>query len=99
MKNAFLKLNRERRALWIMMIVGILFGGTAFAYKISEFIFTLNSPAAQGFADVPVTVYFFVAGGWLCLLVWCFTSGKFNDLEQAKYDVLRMEEEHERNGQ
>ena len=31
----------------------------------------------KGFADVPITVYFVVAAGWLCLLTWCFLSGKF----------------------
>ncbi len=89
-------MKREKRVLWIMMVVGILFSGAAFAYKVAEFLFTLNSPEAQGFADVPVTVYFFVAAGWLFLLFWCFTSGHFKNLEQAKYDMLRMEEAYER---
>lgn len=92
-------MKREKRALWIVMIVGILLSGAAFAYKVAEFLFTLNSPEAKGFADVPVTVYFFVAAGWLCLLFWSFTSGRLKNLEQAKYDMLRMEEEYERKGQ
>ncbi len=89
---------RSKRALWVSMIVGVVFGGTAFAYKIVEFMFTLSEPESRGFAEVPVTVYFFVAGGWLCLLAWCFATGQFNDLEQAKYDMLEMEEEYERHG-
>lgn len=90
--------RRQKRVLWVSMIVGVVFGGAAFAYKIVEFLFTLSSPEARGFAEVPVTVYFFVAAGWLCLLVWCFVSGQFEDLEQAKFDMLEMEEEYERRG-
>lgn len=90
--------RRQQRVLWISMIVGVVFGGAAFAYKIVEFLFTLSSPEARGFAEVPVTVYFFVAAGWLCLLVWCFVSGQFKNLEQAKFDMLEMEEEYERRG-
>ena len=90
--------RRRQRALWVSMIVGIVFGGAAFAYKIIEFLFTLSAPEAQGFAEVPVTVYFFVAGGWLCLLGWCFATGQFKNLEQAKFDMLDKEEEYERQG-
>jgi hypothetical protein len=90
--------KRSKRALWIAMVVGVVFGGAAFAYKIVEFLFTLSSPEARGFAEVPVTVYFFVAGGWLCLLAWCFASGQFKNLEQAKLDMLEMEEEYDRRG-
>lgn len=91
--------RRSKRILWISMVVGIVFGGAAFAYKIVEFLFTLSAPEARGFVEVPVTVYFFVAGGWLFLLVWCFASGKFKNLEQAKYDMLAMEAELEARGE
>ena len=72
--------RRGRILLWAAMVVGLLCAGVAFTYKIAEFIFTLSSNEVQGFADVPVTVYFVVAAGWLFLLVWCFLSGKFRDL-------------------
>src|SRR5690349_7208995 len=88
--------RRERLALWILMIVGLGLAGVAFVYKVAEFLFTLGSTEVQGFADVPVTVYFVVATGWLCLLVWCFLSGKFVDLERSKYEMLELEEEYER---
>jgi cbb3-type cytochrome oxidase subunit 3 len=91
--------RKGKRNLWIAMILGIFVAGVAFAYKIAEFLVTLNAPEAQGFADVPVTAYFFVAAGWLFLLVWCFRTGKFKNMEQAKYDMLRQEEEYERQGQ
>lgn len=88
----------ERVLLWVAMVGGIFAAGIAFVYKIAEFIFTLNSSSVQGFADVPVTIYFVVAAGWLLLLVWCFLSGKFTNVEEPKYEMLRMEEEYERRG-
>lgn len=88
----------EKILLWAAMVGGIFAAGVAFVYKIAEFIFTLNSSTVQGFADVPVTIYFVVASGWLFLLVWCFLSGKFTNVEEPKYEMLRMEEEYERRG-
>lgn len=73
--------------------------GIAFTYKIAEFLFTLQSEEVRGFAEVPVTVYFVVAAGWLCLLAWCFVTGKFKDMEQAKLDMLEQEAEYERRGE
>jgi hypothetical protein len=89
----------ERILLWAAMIGGVAVAGIAFVYKIAEFIFTLNSDSVQGFADVPVTIYFVVATGWLLLLVWCFLCGKFRDVVEAKYEMLRMEEAYERRGE
>jgi cbb3-type cytochrome oxidase subunit 3 len=91
--------RRSRVILWTCMIFGMVSAGTAFCYKVAEFIFTLNSNEVRGFADVPVTVYFVVATGWLCLLVWCFWTGKFKDVEESKYDMLRQEDDYERRGE
>jgi hypothetical protein len=89
----------ERILLWAAMVIGIFAAGAAFIYKIAEFIFTLNESSVQGFADVPVTIYFVVAAGWLSLLVWCFASGQFKNVEEPKYEMLRLEEEYERRGE
>jgi len=91
--------RQERVALWVAMIAGVGLAGVAFIYKIAEFIFTLNSNEVQGFADVPVTIYFVVAAGWLCLLVWCFVGGQFTNVEQSKFEMLEMEEAYERQGE
>ena len=91
--------KRERLILWAAMIGGIFAAGVAFVYKIAEFFFTLNGNEVKGFADVPVTVYFVVAAGWLCLLIWCFVTGKFTDIESAKFEMLEMEAEYERRGE
>lgn len=84
--------RRRRLLIRIASVLILLTSGTAFTYKIAEFIFTLTSDEVQGFAEVPVTVYFVVAGGWLCLLTWCFLTGKFKDMEEAKWDPIRSEE-------
>ncbi|MEZ4272619.1 MAG: hypothetical protein R3C68_14675 [Myxococcota bacterium] len=89
---------RERKLLWISMVIGLLFAGVAFCYKIAEFIYTMTSDDAKGFADVPITVYFVVASGWLFLLLWCFVTGKFTNHGRAKFEMLAQEEEYERLG-
>lgn len=89
----------ERILLWIGMIGGTIAAGVAFVYKIAEFIFTLNSNEVQGFADVPVTIYFVVAAGWLCLLVWSYASGQFTDVERPKVEMLELEEAYEQRGE
>jgi hypothetical protein len=99
MRNESHPARPERILLWAAMVIGIFAAGVAFIYKIAEFIFTLNESSVQGFADVPVTIYFVVAGGWLSLLVWCFVSGQFKNVEEPKYEMLRLEEEYERRGE
>ena len=91
--------RRSKIVLWTAMLVGITLAGLAFAYKVAEFIFTMSGNEVQGFADVPVTVYFIVAAGWLFLLVWCWRSGKFTDIERPKFEMLEMEAEYERRGE
>lgn len=91
--------RRGKILLWGSMIGGIVAAGVAFVYKLAEFIFTLNSNAVEGFADVPVTVYFVVATGWLVLLAWSYMTGKFKDIESSKWDMLRQEIEYERRGE
>lgn len=85
--------------LWIALIAGILGAGTAFTYKVAEFIYTIGSEEVKGFADVPVATYFFVAAGWLFLLVWSFRTGKFKDIESSKWEMLKQEAEYERRGE
>jgi hypothetical protein len=88
----------SRRLLIWTMVVGIALGGVTFAYKIAGFIYALTSPDFKGTFDVGILVYFTVSGGWLCLLVWCFLTGKFKQMEKNKYELLRQEEEYERQG-
>ncbi len=91
--------DRPARAIIIWsMVVGLVFSGLAFAYKIAEFMFTMTTPDFAGSFDVPIIVYFAIAAGWLSLLGWCFATNKFKDMERAKYDMLAQEDEYERLG-
>ncbi len=91
--------GRAKLILYTMMWIGVVLSGFAFVYKVTEFIFTLTSSEVPGFATVPVTVYFAVAGGWLALLVWSYLSGQFHNVEQAKLEMLEKEAEYERRGE
>src|SRR4051794_1940394 len=81
-----------RQVLWW----GIAIGAVCFAFKIYEFINTLDSPEAPGFAVVPVTTYFVVAAGYVLLFCWAFVTGQLDDLERPKMDLLKKEEELDR---
>lgn len=87
----------ERLFVWTIG-VGVLLAGAAFAYKIAGFIHVLTSRDFRGTFEVGITVYFAVSTGWLCLLAWCFATGRFARMERAKYDMLKQEEEYERRG-
>ena len=87
----------ERLFVWTIG-VGIALAGIAFAYKIAGFVHVLSSADFRGTFDVSIAVYFAVSLGWLCLLAWCFATGKFAKMERAKYDMLKQEEEYERRG-
>jgi hypothetical protein len=89
----------QRWLLYSCIALGLLVAGVAFCYKIAEFLFTLHSEEVRGFADVPVTVYFAVAAGWLALLIWSFLSGKLSESEQIKAEILEKEKEYERRGE
>jgi hypothetical protein len=91
--------RRAKIILYTTMWIGVVLAGFAFVYKVTEFIFTLTSSEVPGFATVPVTVYFAVAGGWLALLVWAYLSGQFTNVEHAKLEMLEQEAEYERRGE
>jgi hypothetical protein len=83
--------------LWVMG-AGVSLSGIAFAYKLASFIFAMTSDEHKGTFDVGIAVYLFVALGWFCLLAWCFMTGRFKDMERSSFELLRQEEEYERNG-
>jgi hypothetical protein len=91
------KKNAEKVLLWTLG-VGLVFSGIAFAFKIATFIWTLSSDDFRGTFDVGIVVYFFVSAGWMFLLVWAWTTGKFQEMERAKFEMLKQEEEYERLG-
>jgi len=87
-----------RRFLWIFSIVMVLTAGTAFVFKLVEFIHTatMKGPAAMGSFLIPVLNYLLVAAGFALLFLWAWFSGQFRDLEAPKYRMLEMQEQIDR---
>lgn len=90
-----MKLGRKAK---IGLAIGVAIAGASFAYKIVEFILTLDSPEAPGFAVVPVITYFIVALGYVLLFLWAFLEGQFAHMERPKDQLLRREADLERRG-
>ncbi len=79
---------------WVTItIVGILVAGSGFVFKLTEFIKIAQTRDAEGFALVPVTIYFCVTGGFLCLFIWNYMRGGFDNVEAPKYELLKRNEE------
>ena len=87
-----------RRFLWIFSIVMVLTAGTAFVFKLIEFIHTATQkgPAAMGSFLIPVLNYLMVAAGFALLFLWAYFSGQFRDIEAPKYRMLEMQDEIDR---
>jgi hypothetical protein len=83
---------RTRRVGRITLWVGCAVAALTFAYKIVEFVWTLDSPEAPGFAVVPVVTYFIVATGWVLLFAWAYLHGQFADMERPKTTLLERED-------
>lgn len=80
--------------IWVAVtIVGILAAGSGFIFKLTEFIKVAQTKDAEGFALVPVTIYFCVTAGFLCLFIWNYMRGGFDNVEAPKYDMLKRHEE------
>ena len=79
---------------WFAFLV-VIFAGLGFSYKLSQFIRTMVNKEVQGFALVPVTTYFVVGIGYLCLFVWSYLQGHYKDVEGPKYRLLEREAELE----
>lgn len=87
-----------RRFLWIFSIAMVLTAGTAFVFKLIEFIHTatMKGPTAMGSFLIPVLNYLLVAAGFALLFLRAWFSGQFRDLEAPKYRMLEMQEQIDR---
>ena len=87
-----------RLFLWIFSIAMVLTAGTAFVFKLIEFIHTATTQgsAAMGSFLIPVLNYLMVAAGFGLLFLWAYFSGQFRDLEAPKYRMLEMQAEIDR---
>jgi nitrogen fixation-related uncharacterized protein len=81
--------------LWIFGPAVILVAGTAFVFKLTEFILiaTSRGPEALGSFLIPVLNYLLVAAGFLCLFFWAYFNGQFSDVEAPKYRMLELQKE------
>ena len=81
--------------LWIFGPLVIVVAGTAFVFKLTEFIIvaTSKAPEALGSFLIPVLNYLLVAAGFLCLFFWAYFTGQFRDVEAPKYRMLEMQKE------
>ena len=87
---------KRGRVFWIWVCVvalGILVAGSGFVFKLTEFIKVAQNKEAESFAIVPVVTYFLVTGGFICLFIWNYLRGGFDNIEKPKYDMLERHEE------
>ena len=84
--------------LWIFGPTVIVVAGTAFIFKLTEFILvaTNEGPDAMGTFLIPVMNYLLVAAGFLCLFLWAYFTGQYRDVEAPKYRMLEMQAEIDR---
>ena len=89
---------RARRFLWIYSVPMDAVAGSAFLFKLVEFITTAKTkgPDALGSFLIPVLNYLLVAAGFFCLFLWAYFTGQFRDLEAPKYRMLEMQDEIDR---
>jgi len=89
---------RAQRFLWVFSVAMVLFAGSAFVFKLIEFILTATTggPRALGSFLLPVLTYLLVASGFFCLFLWAYSTGQFRDVEAPKYRMLEMQDEIDR---
>lgn len=96
-----------RMFLWLFSILMVITAGTAFLFKLIEFIYQFISAdntvaGGQGvrhgfiFAISPLMTYLIVAAGFACLFVWALLGGQFKDVEAPKYRMLDLQDQIDR---
>jgi cbb3-type cytochrome oxidase maturation protein len=92
------RVPHTRWFILVFSVVMVLTAGTAFLFKLIEFIRTATTqgPAAMGSFLIPVLNYLMVAAGFAFLFLWAYLSGQFRDVESAKYRMLEMQEQIDR---
>ncbi len=92
------KSKSKRWFLVVFSIVMVALAGTAFVVKLIEFFTTATQggPEALGSFLIPVLNYLLVAAGFFCLFLWAYFSGQFSDVEAAKYRMLEMQDQFDR---
>ena len=90
--------RRTRNFLWVFGVGMVVTAGTAFVFKLSEFIYVATLPEDQGLVSflLPVLNYLVVALGFASLFVWAYLRGEFRDVEKTKVRMLEMQDQIDR---
>jgi len=78
---------------FFLLAMGV--AGVGFSVKIVEFADDLTSEHGLQFAGAHLLTYGLIAAGFLLLLVLCFLSGHFKDVEEPKHDLLEKERRYD----
>lgn len=82
-----------RRFLWVFSVVMLVTTGTAFGFKLIEFVYSFTGDQPLRFAILPVLTYLIVAAGFACLFFWAYLTGQFKNVEAPKYRMLELQDE------
>ena len=87
---------RGRAFLWVFSIFLVVTAGSAFAFKLYEFIHVALTGDPGGSNEmasflIPVVTYLVVAAGYFCLFLWAYATGQFRDVEAPKLRMLEMQ--------
>ncbi len=89
--------SRRRFRTWVVVVtLGLLAAGSGFVFKLVEFIRVAQNQDAEGFAVVPVVIYFLVTSGFICVFIWNYLRGGLRDIEKPKYRLLERHDEIDR---
>jgi hypothetical protein len=83
--------------IWVIVVtLGLMVAGSGFVFKLVEFIRVAQNQDAEGFAVVPVVMYFLVTSGFICVFIWNYLRGGLRDVEKPKYKLLERHDEIDR---
>lgn len=87
-----------RTFVWAFGSLMVLTAGTAFLFKLIEFVWVATRPSSDAVASflIPVLNYLVVAAGFACLFLWAYARGEFRDVEGTARRMLEMQERIDR---
>ena len=77
----------------------LVIAGLGFAYKMTEFSYTIINSDVEGFGVAAINVYLLGMLPMVLLNLWAVFSGKFRDIERPKYRLFELDQEIERGGE
>jgi hypothetical protein len=91
-------LRRRRAFLWAFSLTLVAVAGTAFAFKVYEFLFVATRDGDKALVSflIPLATYLLVAAGFVCLFLWAYFTGEFRDVERSGRRMLELQAEVDR---